>query len=267
MESQKRDYRELTDSEFNEWEILKQKEIVHKFETITIKHSLFSNYPKAVRHYLQLFPNNYLDIVELKDKERLKEKINHFNNVLSTDSTNEREILNFLNSNCAFFIVGSILKKYFSFGHHEAHIFPEFQLGASYRVDYLLVGKNSDGWSFVFVELESPKNSTISDGELGQAFRKGLSQISDWDFWLDQNFHSLHDVFNKYKKNSESLPEEFYHLDKSRIHYVVIAGRRSDFTEKTYRIKRNHSKKDNIILLHYDNLLDSAELMLNSGTY
>ena len=33
----------------------------------------------------------------------------------------------------------------------------------------------------------------------------------------------------KHKNSARDLPEEFYILDMSRFHYVVISGRRSDF--------------------------------------
>jgi len=42
-----------------------------KIGTIAITESRFHEYPKAARHFTSLFPNNYLDIVELKDEVRL----------------------------------------------------------------------------------------------------------------------------------------------------------------------------------------------------
>ncbi len=56
-------------------------------------------------------------------------------------------------SNQKWFIPLSILKAY-DFGHHFSCVVPEFQLGSQYRLDYLLVGKNSLGYQFVFVEFE-----------------------------------------------------------------------------------------------------------------
>lgn len=42
------------------------------------------------------------------------------------------------------------------------------------------------------------------------------------------------------------LSEEFFVLDMFRFHHVVIAGRRSDFSEKTYIIKRERKKNYDI---------------------
>lgn len=49
-----------------------------------------------------------------------------------------------------------MLKGNYNFGHHDAYIIPEFMLGNSYKVDYLLIGKSSRGYEFVFIELEKP---------------------------------------------------------------------------------------------------------------
>ena len=63
------------------------------------------------------------------------------------------------------------------------------------------------------------------------------------------------------------LPNEFLILDKSRIHYAVVAGRRCDFNEKTYKIKRDYKIEQNITLLYYDNLYDSAKYVIGKATY
>lgn len=257
-----RDYFTLKPTEKAEWELLKQKEIDRK-SGFSIRKSSFIDYPKAVRHYLGLFPNNYLDIMELRDTKRLKGLVKGFSQILNSEETKEHDIINYLKQNEAYFIIGSLLSL-FNFGHHDAFVFPEFQLGNSFKVDYLIVGGSSDGYQFILIELEAPSgNITMSGGELGSVFRKGLNQIEDWDIWLDSNYPSLKETFDKYKKPDKNLPEEFTHLDKSRIHYGVIAGRRKDFTKKTYAI----SRKSNKLILHYDKLLDLSKNMIGKNTY
>jgi hypothetical protein len=263
-----RDYSELLADEYAEWQSLQQQEVVRKIGTSEIRRSRFRDYPKAARHFIHLFPNNYLDIIELKDKSRLTDQLDEFHKLLDSDDVTERKLLNFINQNCTYFIIASILKTYFHFGHHEAYLFPEFQLGNSYKVDNLLIGKNSDGWHFVFVELEAPVGDiTLKDGELGSAFRKGLTQVADWDIWLEAQYGSLVETFDKYRRIDMPLPREFMTLDKSRIHYVVIAGRRADFKDKTYRIRRKKHKDSSELLLHYDNLIDTARNIIGSSTY
>jgi hypothetical protein len=131
----------------------------------------------------------------------------------------------------------------------------------------LLVGKNSDGWNFVLVELEAPLGQiTLKEGELGTVFRKGIEQVKDWDVWLQAHFPSLKESFDKDRKVNESLPDEFFTLDKSRINFVVVAGSRSDFSEKTYRERRN-MKSNSILILHYDNLIDTSKNIIDQNTY
>lgn len=131
-------------------------------------------------------------IVELQDGDRLRKQLEDFEQLLDSDSVDERAILTFINRKHAYFVVAALLKSYFHFGHHEAHLFPEFQLGNSYQVDYLLAGKSSGGWEFVFVELESPNGSTtLANGELGSSIRKGLAQVADWSVWLEAHYGAV----------------------------------------------------------------------------
>jgi hypothetical protein len=263
-----RDYMSLTADEEEEWRNQQQKEVVGEFGSHAVRRSRFRDYPKAARHYRSLFPNNYLDVVELKDEQLLVDKVKCLRSLVDNKCVNERQILNFINENRAYFIVGALLKQYFTFGHHDAHLFREFPLGTSHKADYLLIGRSSGGWSFVFVELESPYGSiTLANGEFGATIRSGQKQVADWDTWIDGNFASLKEIFNRYKSLNETLPDEFITLDKSRIHYVVIAGRRSDFSEKTYRLRRKTDRDNFQLILHYDNLLDAASEVIGKDTY
>lgn len=267
MSPTQRDYRILTSEEKAEWERIQNSEVISVSDTCVLRKSSFSKYPKAVRHNLQLFPNHYLDIVELINDKFLYEKAKEFSSFLNNKSVNERAILNFINHKSYYFIIGSLLKKHFNFGHHEAHVFREFPLGTSFKVDYLILGKNSDGWHLVFVELEAPYgNITLGNGDLGSVFRKGKSQIEDWDLWLEKNFYSLQEYFSRHKKENTPLPEELCYFDKSRVSYVVVAGRRDDFKEKTYRIQRTNFKS-NVYLIHYDNLVDAITQLTEGNTF
>jgi hypothetical protein len=263
-----RDYNSLTADEEAEWHSLQVKEVVGKLAGKPVIKSRFREYPKAARHFTSIFPNNYLDIVELNDEQRLNEELDRFRELLDDPQVNERMILNFINNREAYFIVASVLKNHYSFGHHDAYLFREFPLGTSYKVDYVLVGKSSDGWSFVFAELEAPnQGATLADGDLGLPFRKGLKQIANWDTWLDAHFSSLAEVFHRCRRDNEPLPDEFLALDKSRIHFLVVAGRRSDFLDKTYRTRRKKLRDNAQLLLHYDNLVDAAQGIIGGLTY
>ena len=266
-----RDFRILTDLELKQWEKAKlyMDKARKQKQGLSIKqfyrfHELM---PNAAYHYESIFPNNFLNTKHLEDVDRLKKNQESFRLLLDSGPS-ERELLNFITKNKAYFLIGSILKTSYDFGHHGAYAFKEFELPPNFIADYLLIGKNSGGHEFVFVELESPIGAVINaDGSFGTVIRKGLRQIEDWDAWLESNFSHLVLQFEKYQGSYEPLSKEFLSLDKSRIHYVVIAGRRRDFKDKTYRLKRKLFREQNILLLHYDNLLDGVELFFNSGNY
>lgn len=268
-----KDYRILTDDEKKVYEKIqatfdKAKKRKQGSVYLSELHRYYEDLPLAALHYQQLFPNNYLNTDDLQDKETLTKIVTEFRTLLDK-SGKERNILNFIRDKKAYFIIASIFKGFhYRFGHHNAFAFKEFPLPPNFVVDYLLVGKNSDGYEFIFIELENADGQiTNGDGEFGTTIRKGIKQINDWDSWLESNYSSLRLVYDKYIGNMEQLPREFHELDKSRLHYVVIVGRRKDFTKKTYQLKRKLLKSDNILLLHYDNLFDSIDFLLAAGNY
>ncbi|MDZ8187224.1 MAG: hypothetical protein RMX96_20550 [Nostoc sp. ChiSLP02] len=268
MKLYERDYTILTPDEEAEFRFLKEQEIVKEVSN-KFRKPLFHKYSKAVRHYISLFPNNYMDAFELQEHEELNNKLASFQQLLNSEDANERSILNFISEYRAYFIIASLLSKYFDFGHHATYLFPEFQLGNSYQADYLIIGRGSGGHQFVFVELEAPKGNGIilTDGELGEVFRKGKKQSRDWQGWLDGYYSSLKETFNKSRRADASLPDEFVMMDRSRLHFVVIAGKRTNFQNKTYEIRRKERMETNILLLHYDNLIDAATDVIGRKTY
>lgn len=263
------DYQIISDDDRQQWEELKKKETVQYLGSLPVIKSLYKEYPKSVRHHLSLFPNNFLDAVDLsKSKEKLKRILTDFERLLNDTNTTERNILNFIKENKAYFIIGSILKNNYLFGHHSLFIFPEFSLSPNYYVDYLLIGQNSNGFHFVFVELENPyQNITLQDGTFGTTIRKGLNQIDDWKIWLEANFSHLRLVFEEHKNNAEILPKEFNVFDNTRIHFVVVAGRRTNYDDKTYRLRREYLQDRKITVVHYDNLLDYSNETIGTLTY
>jgi len=262
-----RDYRTLTPDEESALQSTQaaQRQQLGK---LTLTRGSIRDYPRAARHHLSFFPNNYLDICELQEADRLKSRLAEFAALFQPNSTelDERRILTFIRETRSYFIVGSLLKTYrFEFGHHDAYLFPEFALGTSFKVDYLLVGKGSGGWGFVFVEFEAPSaNSILKDGSFGEPFRKGIGQIEDWRSWLQANFSSFRESLEKHKSEGRDLPSDFFKLDMTRLHFIVFAGQRKHFNDKTYRLRRE--RKD-VQLLHYDNLIDSAGQLIGESTY
>ena len=63
------------------------------------------------------------------------------------------------------------------------------------------------------------------------------------------------------------MPKEIYKFDKTRVKYVVVAGRRSDFNENLRWKRRKLLDSKNIVLMHYDNLYDYAKEAIGANTY
>lgn len=224
-------------------------------------------YPLAVRHHISLFPNNHLELLGLKEQCNLTELNKAFLRLLETEGCLERDVLNFINQTPAYHIVGGILKDRFPFGHHELYLFKEMWLGREYRTDYVLIGKGSGGYEFVLIEFEKPDGRiTIKDGHLGESFRKGLYQVEDWKAWMDAHFDIfVTDLLSV--KGELDFPAEFQQYDSTRFHYVVVAGRRDDFSDTTYRTVRDKRQRLDIHLLHHDNLYDASVKLESNKTF
>jgi hypothetical protein len=263
MNLYERDYTKLTSDEEVKYRTVLAAQTV-QLGKLTLTRGSRRDYPKAARHFCTLFPNNYLDPVELGDADERAAEVREFEQLVESAGS-EQEILGFIKQRRGYFIIGSLLHSYFRFGHHDAFLFPEFPLGTSFRVDYLIVGRGSGGWEFLFVELEASSRSTLQEGGLGQPFRKGQQQIEDWRAWIQAHYANLREVFDKQKTQGEPLPDEFVNLDLSRMHFAIVAGRRTDFQDRTYRTRR--TERDTVLLLHYDNLIDSAKEVIGRQTY
>lgn len=259
-----RDYSELTQEEICEKEKV-DAEGCHVFGAKYGRKNFFHKYPKAVRHYMSLFPNNYMDVQLLKDEIELEKQCDGFEELLTNRDITELDIKRYVQNNVFYHIPASIFSHY-DFGHHEAVLFKEFPLGTKYIADYLLVGRASGGWQFIFVEFENPYGRiTLADGNPGEAIRKGMNQIDEWKPFIEGYFSTLSAEFEKYTK--QPLPKEFTRFDSTRMHYVVVAGRRSDYNETTRLFQRRSDTERNIKILHYDNILDDARNLIGAKTY
>lgn len=262
-----RDYKYITATERKIYEsILETEDIGQKYGRI----NHYNQYPEAVKHYLSLFPNNHMCLYDMKENVDLHKINEAFYSTVHNPETNEQDILRFINHvPKAYHIIGSVfIAGGFRVGHHDTYLFPEFRLGDDYRADYLLIGKGSGGYEFIFIELEKSNGRvTLKDGHPGQVIRSGEYQIDDWKKWIDSNFYKLSLFFDSEKQIGASLPTEFYDFDSTRVHYVVIGGTRDDYTDKTYEVRRRKERESSILMLHYDNLFDASEELLKRETF
>lgn len=235
-------------------------------EIMQKKLDIIRRYP-FIENYQSIFPNKYLSSINIaSSKATYIHKIQKFQSLINKTSTTERDILNFIKQEDAYFLIGSVLKLT-DFGHHDRYVFQELPLPPNHQADFLIIGKNSHGFHFIFFELENPYGNIITkEGEFGLTIRKGISQIGDWQSWIEKGMNAFKDVILKSKTNNYDLPKEFYEYDSSRFHYVVIAGRRNDYNEKAQRLVRK-SLNNGIRILHYDKIIELSEELIKSSNY
>ncbi len=169
----------------------------------------------------------------------------------------ESDVQKYIKDNQKWFIPGSLFRNY-DFGHHEAYISPEQSLGGNYRVDYMLLGRNSVGYHIVFVEFESVnvEYRNTSDNSETQYVRKGLTQINDWKRWIDNN--------RSFFLENTGLRDIAGNIPSWGIKYCLVVSRRSkmDSLANEMRGQREWEAKD-LKIVSYDRLVDNTRALVN----
>ena len=155
-------------------------------------------------------------------------------------STRENDIQKYIKDQKKWFIPGSILKDYYT-GNHGGYLFPEQPLGSEYSVDYMLLGKNSDGYSLILVEFENANTPFIIKSQVLESddVRKGITQIRDWKRWMDEN--------RQYFLKSTDLYNKGIDIPTARIYYCLVVSRRKFMNDSARELRSQ---------LTYDRLVD-----------
>lgn len=202
-----------------------------------------------LKHKKSLFPNNFLYFGEYQKIDFDKEA-DEYHKVIY-EAKNEQEIQQYIKLNHKWFIPGSIFLDY-NFGHRDAYLFPEQKLGNEYAVDYMLLGKSSDGYSIVLVEFEKANTfyCRSSDNMESESVRKGITQIKDWQRWMNQS--------REYFLKNIKLLQKGFDIPVYRIYYYLVVSRRDYMDEIAHDI-RSQTMYDmhNIKIVTFDRLEDN----------
>lgn len=201
-------------------------------------------------------PSKFIKLPRHQDNIDFDDESENFRQILNA-STKENDVQKYIKDNQKWFIPGSLLRNY-DFGHHEAYILPEPALGAEYRADYLLLGRNSIGYQLVLVEFEDVNvdyRLKSSDTE-SEAVRKGLTQIMDWRRWMDEN--------RRYFLDNTGLSNISGNIPTWGIYYCLVVGRRSKMDETANQM-RGQKKRDIpcLNIVSYDRLVDNIKMLVN----
>lgn len=210
----------LSSEEREAWEKYRSANQSHGFDVIqasTMRSSLFSQY-RAIRHMESRWPDNYIDVDAIPARETLEQELLNYQQELDS-APDERPLQRHLTNHP--YIIGALTVGTNS-GHHANYVFPEFQLGNQLRPDFLVCGKNSQGYQWICVELQSPRGQILNrDGSEGSQAREGLQQIRAWRDWFRENL--------SYARNTLDLEG----IHEGRTRYVLVIGTRNNYDVRT----------------------------------
>ena len=161
------------------------------------------------------------------------------------DSANgEGEMQNYLEQNPLLLI------QYLG-GGHGRWVVPHKRLGAEHVTDFIIGERDSMGFHWTAVELESPKDKVFNkNGDFSAKTNHAIRQISDWRSWLKKN------------QNYASRPRSEQGLGLKDIDPdlpgLIIISREKDVDPSTQERRRQQSNQLNIRIHTYDWLLRNA---------
>lgn len=170
------------------------------------------------------------DVKYLKEREVIKLKL------LIEQCKNEREINNVIKAHSDLLVA---FLDIFNTGHHGITAVPEAHIkncikgfGNGLIPDWLLMGKNSDGQQYYFVELKSPSMKIFVKKGNGICFsadcNKALNQLLSYISFAERNQSYFRDA---YKFNDFENPKG-----------LLVIGNRKDLTDEFLQQKRDWNK-------------------------
>lgn len=142
-------------------------------------------------------------------------------------------------------------------GGHGRWIIPKQRLGAEHVTDFMIGEKDSMGFRWQAVELESPLAKMFTKaGNPSAALTHAIRQIQDWRMWLaaNQNYAARN-------RGEDGLGLTEIHPD---VTGVVIMGRRATESEETRRLRRQMGRDAKIEIHTFDYLLEALIGRVNS---
>lgn len=135
----------------------------------------------------------------------------------------------------------------------DAWLFDRPKFGSEFIPDFLLSYRNSLGYNWALIELESPGQSPlIQKGRPSAKLTEALAQIRDWRSWLRENISYA----------SETLGFKGIHAE---VPAYILIGRRAHIAVGDLSRYRELSLSSGANVLSYDRLLDTPPLSQLEG--
>ena len=127
-------------------------------------------------------------------------------------------------------------------GGHGRWIFSKPRLGAEHIPDFMLCEKDSAGYHWTLLELESPCLSPLTkSGEQCAKLTHAIQQVRDWRLWL--------------RKNIQYAQQELGFIDLcADFGGVVVIGRRRTLNDE-HRERYRELSDEKITIMSFDRLL------------
>lgn len=129
----------------------------------------------------------------------------------------------------------------------EYWCFDRPRFGSEYIPDLLLCTRNSSGYHWILIELESPsKAAIVRDGRRSADLAEALRQVDEWRIWLRQNI--------QYAQTTLAFTD----IDAESPAVIVIGRRHRLMQQHTKRYRELSSPAGRLSVMTYDRLLESA---------
>ncbi len=160
------------------------------------------------------------------------------------DSSSEAPLQKYLESNPQFLIqhLG---------GGHGRWVIPQKRLGSEFVPDFVIGERDSMGYHWLVVELESPDAMVFTKaGDPAKSLNHAIRQVTDWRAWLRHN----RDYASR-DRNSHGLG--LVDID-SDVRGLIVIGRRESLDPSSRELRRQLSKSLDVDIHTYDWLVDAA---------
>jgi hypothetical protein len=135
-------------------------------------------------------------------------------------------------------------------GGHGRWIIPKQRLGAQHVTDFMIGERDSMGFRWQAVELESPLAKMFTkSGNPSAHLTHAIRQIQDWRMWLaaNQNYAAR-------DRGEDGLGLTEIHPE---VEGLIIMGRRATESEETRRLRRQMGRDAKIEIHTFDYLLEA----------
>jgi hypothetical protein len=193
------------------------------------------------------------EYAKLRARDPLNEFFSRWDSVEKTDidvlrdaldrSTREEDIQQFLQKNPKLIIqhLG---------GGHGRWIIPKKRLGGEHVTDFMIGERDSMGFHWTAVELESPLGKMfVKSGDPSAALNHAIRQIRDWRIWLSHNQN-----YAARLRSEDGLGLTDIHAE---VPGLILMGRRATETDDTRRMRRQVGRESKIEIHTFDFLLDA----------